>query len=171
VSGDRLTCYERALRLLAGRAHFRAELARKLGARGYSRAEVDATLDRCAAEGYLDDEAAARRFVGERQRRGLGRARVAVELRRRGASADATAAGLAEVGDEGELARAPDAAAKWRRREGRGEAPADEEAKRVAAAALGRHLDRKGFSRRAILAVLESAGETDPELPGGDPAD
>jgi SOS response regulatory protein OraA/RecX len=131
---------------------------------------VDEALERCAAEGYLDDEATALRFAEERQRRGLGRARVAAELRRRGAPASATSAALGGP-DDAELARAREAAAKWRRREGPDEGLRDEATRRAAAAALGRHLDRKGFSRRVILAVLESAGEADPELAGGDPVD
>jgi regulatory protein len=111
---------------------------------------VEATLRRCAEQGYLDDEATARAFVAERQeRRGLGKARVAAELRRRGAAAGAVTAALAGVGDDDELGRAREAAAKWRRRDAAGPA---------ARAALARHLDRKGFSRRAIVTVLEEAG-------------
>ncbi|MGH9380268.1 MAG: hypothetical protein ACRD2Z_06615, partial [Thermoanaerobaculia bacterium] len=47
--------------------------------------------------------------------------------------------------DDVELARA--AASRWRRTHA-----AD-------AAALARHLDRKGFSRRAILTILEELGQ------------
>src|SRR6185503_510842 len=137
-----ISAYERAVRLLGQRRHFRAELRRKLLAKGYERAEVDEALARCADEGYLDDEAAARAFADERQeRRGLGRARIAAELRRRGASGGAVSAALAGTSDEDERARAATAAARWRRVHGED------------AAALSRHLARKGFSRSAIVDV------------------
>src|SRR6185295_15379385 len=90
VGAGNVSAYERALRLLGQRQHFRADLRRKLLAKGYEAEEVDEALTRCASEGYLDDESTARAFVAERQgRRGLGRARVAAELRRHGASGNA----------------------------------------------------------------------------------
>jgi regulatory protein len=160
------SAYERALRLLGQRQHFRGDLRRKLLAKGYEAAEVDAALARCAAGGYLDDEATARAFVAERQqRRGLGRARIAAELRRHGAGSEAVSAALGSTSDEDELQRAREAAAKWARRGESGPA---------ARAALARHLDRKGFSRRAIVAVLESAGasgEVDLDETAAEPAD
>ncbi len=173
ASRERVSCHERALRLLAGRAHFRAELGRKLAARGYPAEEIDAALVRCAAQGYLDDEATARAFVAERQaRQGLGRVRLAAELRRRGASAAAVSAALAGLGEGDELARAREQATRWRRKGSAERAAPGPPARRAAGlgtresssrraaelAALARHLDRKGFSRRAILAVLEEAG-------------
>lgn len=170
--------HEQALRLLAGRAHFRAELRRKLLARGYEPAEVEEALARCAEQGYLDDAATARTFTAERQeRRGLGRVRIAAELRRRGAGSEAVMAALADSSDEDELARARDAAARWRRRgapaaAASGDDDADAEARRARHAALARHLDRKGFSRRAIVAVLAEAGtSSDVDLDDAAPAD
>ena len=163
-SSAKPTAYERAVRLLAQRPHFRAELAKKLAARGHQRDEIDAALERCRAQGYLDDEAVARAFATERQeRRGLGRARVAADLRRRGAPAAATAAALGATSDEDELVRAREAARKWRRKSAASGDPR---------AALARHLDRKGFSRRAILAVLDEAGgAVSDDLAEAEPAD
>jgi regulatory protein len=145
------SCHEQALRLLATRAHFRAELGAKLARRGFDAEEVAATLDRLAGRGWLDDVAAARAFVAQRQRQGLGRARLRADLQRRGASAEAIHEALAGVAEDDELARARDAAVKWRR----GSRPAGPAGK----AALARHLDRRGFSRRVVLAVVE-------EVPG-----
>jgi regulatory protein len=148
------SAYEQALKLLAQRPHFRADLARKLRARAHPPAEVDEAIARCAAQGYLDEEATARAFVSERQqRRGLGRARIAAELRRRGAAPEAAAAALGAVSDDDELLRARAAASKWLRRG----IDLDDSGR----ASLARHLDRKGFSRRAIVAVLEEAGAGD----------
>lgn len=155
-----VSAYERALRLLGQRQHFRGDLRRKLLAKGYEAEEVDAALARCASEGYLDDEATARAFVAERQtRRGLGRARVAAELRRRGATGEAVDSALAEVSDEDERARAAAAAARWRRLHGDDSAAGDAAARRERQARLGRHLASKGFSRAVIVAVLKGGDE------------
>ncbi|HEV8240533.1 MAG TPA: regulatory protein RecX [Thermoanaerobaculia bacterium] len=168
-----LSAYERALRLLGQRQHFRGDLRRKLLAKGYETEEVDEALARCASEGYLDDESTARAFVAERQnRRGLGRARVAAELRRHGASSEAVGAALAEVSDDDERARAATAAARWRRLHRGDASAADPLARRERDAALGRHLASKGFSRSVIVAVLKAGGGEEAaaelEADGGD---
>lgn len=134
-------CYDRAVRLLAARPHFRAELEAKLARRGHPGEEIGEALDRLTAEGFLDDVRAARDFVAHRlDKGGAGRLRLQAELVRRGASAEAVAAALAEV-PEDDLEAAREAAAKWAR------------SHRPDPAALARHLARKGFSHRAIFAV------------------
>jgi regulatory protein len=133
------TCYDRACELLAQRPHFRRELAAKLERRGHAAAEIEPALDRLERQGYLDELQAARSLVAARQARGgLGRERLRAELTRRGAAPAAMAAVLAELPDD-DLPAARAAAARWR-----GRTPE----------ALARHLARKGFSRRAIFAVL-----------------
>jgi regulatory protein len=168
-----LSAYERALRLLGQRQHFRGDLRRKLLAKGYEAEEVDAALQRCADGGYLDDESTARAFVAERQgRRGLGRVRIAAELRQRGATGEAVGAALAEVSDDEERQRAAAAAARWRRLHREGAAAPDVAARRERQAGLGRHLASKGFSRSVIVAVLKASGEDDAEADlGAEPAD
>jgi len=144
------TCYGKAVQLLAARSHFRAELAAKLSRRGYPQEEVEAALDRLAREGFLDDTRTAREFVAHRQEsRGEGRRRLAAELVRRGAPAEAVTAALSDLTPEDDLEAAKEAASRWARGKSRPDA-----------AALARHLERKGFSRRAIVAVLS-------ERPGG----
>ncbi len=155
------SCFDKAAELLARRAHFRRELELKLRQRRFPPEEVEATLERLAGLGLVDDAATARAFVAERLRRGgEGARRLRAELERRGAAAEAIEASLAELPvDENEAATA--AAARWRRGAGRKDA-----------AALARHLERKGFSRRVIFAVLETsaAGSSD-ELPDQFPDD
>ena len=147
------SAYARAVRLLAARAHFRAEIERKLAQRGYPEDEVAAALDRLSAEGYLDDEAAAKEFVSSRLGKGaLGRARLSAELEERGAAPEAIAAALAEL-PEDDLPAAREAAARYVRSQ-RGGGRADR-------GALARHLSRKGFSRRAIVALLRETGSDD----------
>jgi regulatory protein len=104
-------------------------------------------------QGYLDDRAAARSFVAGRAARGEGRARLQAELAKRGAPEEAIEEALSELTDEDDLSRAREAAEAWRRKGG------------TDPRALARHLDRKGFSRRAIVAALadQSSGELDIE--------
>jgi regulatory protein len=142
------TAYQKALQLLATRAHFRRELEGKLLQRGYPTDDVEAALARLTEEKYLDDRATARVFVESRQERtSEGRTRLRSELLRRGAPEDAVAAALAELTPEDDLPAAREAAEAWRSRGG-----ADPRS-------LARHLERKGFSRRAIVSVLN--GELD----------
>ena len=163
--GPRRSCHDQALRLLAARAHFRGELAAKLKARRYDAEEIAATLERLADRGWLDDAAAARSFVAQRQRQGLGKARLRAELQKRGAPADVIDDALAGVAEDDELARAREAAARWRR----GSRPAGPAGK----AALARHLDRRGFARGTVMAVVAEgrASASDVELEGADSAD
>ncbi len=143
------SAYARAVRLLAARPHFRAEVARKLAQRGYPEGEIAAALDRLSSEGYLDDAAAAKGFVASRLGKGaLGRARLAAELQARGAGPEAVEAALAELPSD-DLPAAREAAVRYAR-SGKGDP-----------AALARHLSRKGFSRRAIVALLRETGSED----------
>lgn len=142
------TCYQKALQLLATRAHFRRELEAKLAQRGYPAEEIAAALDRLTEQKYLDDRATARVFVESRQERtSEGRARLRSELLKRGAPEEAIDAALAELTPEDDTPAAREAAERWRLKGG------------VDPRALARHLERKGFSRRAIVAVLN--GELD----------
>jgi len=142
--GDRATAFDRAARLLARRGHFRAELERKLGEKGHEPGEIREALDRMVRLGYLDDALLARREA-ERLRadRGLGRAALGVELRRKGAPEATVDELLEEIPPEDELERARAVAARWQRHH------------RPDAAALGRHLDRKGYAAGLIRRVLD----------------
>ena len=147
-------CHDKAVQLLAARPHFRAELARKLAQRGFPPEEVDEALDRLTGQGYLDDRRTARDFVAHRQERsGEGRLRLRAELERRGAPEEAVEAALAELVPEDDLPAAREAAQRWQGRGSRRDDPA----------ALARHLERKGYSRRAIFAVLKERHGLDQE--------
>jgi regulatory protein len=165
--GELKPCFDRACDLLAQRPHFRRELAAKLARRGYPAGDVEAALDRLEAQGYLDDLAAARSFAAVRMARGEGRARLRAELARRGAAPAAVAAVLAEL-PEDDLAAARAAAGRWRPAGSAGEGGAAGRGGRRDA--LARHLARKGFSRRAIFAVLnEHPAGADPSAAAFDP--
>ncbi len=141
--------YEKAVQLLAARPHFRRELDAKLRQRGFPSGEIEEALGRLTDQGYLDDRAAARSFVEGRAAKGEGRARLKAELAKRGAPEEAIEEALSELTEEDDLPRAREAAEAWRRKGG------------TDPRALARHLDRKGFSRRAIVAALN--GEVDIE--------
>lgn len=98
---------EACLRLLAVRARSRAELARRLSAKGFPTDVADAALDRLAEVGLIDDAGFAREWV--RQRHGFsgkGRQALAQELRRKGVAAEDAAPALDAVTADDEYDRA-----------------------------------------------------------------
>jgi len=121
----------------------------KLAQRRFAPAEIAEALDRLTGQGYLDDRATAKRFVESRSAgRGEGRLRLRGELLKRGVSGEVAETVLAEVLPEDDLESARWAATRFLR------------GGRKSPEALGRHLARKGFSRRAIVELLR-------EQPGG----
>lgn len=142
-------CYDKAVELLSRRSHFSAELARKLTQRGFPSEEIESTLARLKEQGYINDETTAGEFVSARRARsgGSGSRKLEAELARRGVEGEAIASALAVISPEEELEAAREAAALWRRKGG------------TDRAALARHLDRKGYSRRAIYAVLDRSDD------------
>lgn len=151
-----MSAYQKAVQLLGSRPHFRRELQAKLAQRGFPPEEIEEALDRLAAQGWLDDAKTAAGFVEHRlEKNSEGRLRLRAELEKRGAPPEAVEQALASV-PEDDLEPAREAAARWERSHPRGEP-----------AALARHLARKGFSRRAIFAVLnQRPGAEDIDLEG-----
>ena len=76
-----------AVRLLARREHARAELSRKLAAKGYDRAAVEPVLDDLERRRVLSDERFAEQYVAMRIRTGYGPLRIRAELCERGIDA------------------------------------------------------------------------------------
>lgn len=143
------TCYGKAIDLLSRRGHFRLELQTKLLRRGFEDDEVAATLDRLHGEGLVDDVQSARQWIGEKLRRGeVGRRRLTHDLMRRGVDHDVCQQLLSELLPEDDGEATHDAAQRWLRRQPPGRDP------QLLSAALARHLERRGFSRRAIFGVL-----------------
>jgi regulatory protein len=99
------TAVESGVRLLARRAHSRAELRQKLVRKGFDPEEVQAALERLAGRGYLDDEAFARGLV---RRRSVSRGPLALaaELSAKGIDRAGAAAALAGFDPEAQLATA-----------------------------------------------------------------
>jgi regulatory protein len=77
--------YDKALKLVARRDHFRAELVEKLRRKGFDEGEIGTAIARLDELALLDDEALAQRFVEFRSvDRGWGPRRLEMELRKRG---------------------------------------------------------------------------------------
>lgn len=155
---SRPSAFAAASRLLARRAYLSSELAARLAAKEYADDEIAAALAKLRAMGALDDLAVARREVERLQgRERRGRRAVVARLSRLGADdalidaalrgdaqdgADAASAPEDASDADAELERARDLARRWLA------------SHRTDAAALARHLDRKGYDRRVIFRVL-----------------
>lgn len=155
-----LSAFDRALKYLELRPHFRREVEVKLRRAGFEAVEVAEVVSRLAKLGYLDDMTLARSFAATlAARKRQGASRIRQELLRRGAPPEAVAAALAGADPNDEIERAREAARKWRRAASRNGAGA--------ADALARHLARKGFDRRVIFSVLKelapSGGDAESE--------
>jgi len=92
--------YDKALKLVARRDHFRVELVEKLRRKGFEDGDIRAAMERLDELGLLDDEALAERFVEFRSvDRGWGPRRLMLELRRRGVDSS-VAEPASRIGDE-----------------------------------------------------------------------
>lgn len=108
---EKLSLKGRALRLLAGREHTRAELERKLAAHESEPGELARALDDLQAKGFIDERRVVESVLHRRASR-LGAARVKQELQAKGVGAEAVATAVAGLqGSEFERARAV-----WRRK-------------------------------------------------------
>jgi regulatory protein len=158
IASSPAECRQRALKLLARRSHFRRELEVKLRKKGFEEEAVAAALERLSADGVLDDAETAREFARFKLSRGpLGRPKLTAELARKGADPDLAREVAAEMTDDDDGDAAEASADRWLGRRLAdpgtvGDFPPLDEPDR---AALARHLERKGFSRRAIFRVLD----------------
>jgi regulatory protein len=153
------SCREAALAALARRAHGRRELERKLLRKGFEAAEVGRVLDALTSSGFIDDAATSQALARSRTGRGVGRNRIASELRGRGLGRDDIEGALAKIpaDDEREaLRRAFDRKSR--------SLPAGLTAA-VRSKKLFDHLVRRGFQASAVLEALRKKGESpdDPE--------
>lgn len=141
------SAYDKALGLLARREQSRRELGRKLGQKGYDRAEADAALDRLGEQRYQDDERFAGMLVRNRASQGYGPQRIRMELKTHGVDD----AAIRQLLDEADADWDASAAAQLRKRYG-GKAPADyaERSKRA------QFLLRRGFSAATVRGVTHA---------------
>lgn len=138
----------RALRLLAGREHSRAELERKLAAHETEPGELARALDELQAKGFINEQRVVESVLYRRASR-LGASRVKQELQAKGLPAEAVAQAVAGL-QATELERARDV---WRKKFGEPASDAAGRAKQM------RFLASRGFSPEAIRRVVR--GEDD----------
>lgn len=144
---------ESALSLISFRSRTRTELERKLRAKGFEAARVDACLDRLAESGLIDDAAVSAAFVRDRLRhRPRGRSRLRSELRAKGVTSDVADSVVDDVfEDEGvtDIELATEVAEGWVSRQS---------ASLVAALSLDTWTDERQRAQRRLRGYLGRRG-------------
>jgi len=150
ASGPKLSLTGRALRLLSGREHSRAELQRKLAPHEETPGELAAVLDKLAAKDLQSDQRAIDSLVHRRSAK-LGTQRLRQEMQSKGMDPQAVAQAVALLRTS-EQARALEV---WRKKFGSPASTPAERAKQV------RFLAGRGFSGEAIARVVSGAFDAD----------
>ena len=152
-SGFALSLKGRALRLLSGREHSRAELERKLAAHEEVPGQLAAVLDELQAKDFISQTRVIESVINRRQAK-MGASRITGELQRKGLDADKVAQAMDGLRAT-ELERAREV---WRKKfdskTDAGTSPADK-AKQM------RFLAARGFGADAIRRVV--SGRQDDE--------
>ena len=148
---------DRAVAALAARAHSRREIEDKLLRSGFRPATVEMVMLKLEQNNLLDDADFARQWVEARAARKLGRQRIAMELRRKGVSADEAETALESLDGDEQLDNAVTLAEKAYARAKQGEDP------RKTAQRIHAMLARRGFGWDIAKAAVAKAmaGEDD----------
>jgi len=150
--------YEAGIRLIARRAHSRAELRRKLVRRGYAASDVEAAEQRLLAAGYLGDGAFARGYV-RRRSQSLGPLAISAELAARGVERDLADGAMKSLQPADQL----DAATRVARRLA---GDARFASYRELLHSVGAKLLRRGFSMEIARAACQGVWDGTPEEAG-----
>ena len=143
---EQISLKGRALRLLAGREHSRAELEKKLRTHEAEPGELQRALDELQAKGFIDEQRVVDSVLHRRAAR-LGAGRVKQELQAKGISAEAVAEAVEGLrGTELERAREV-----WRTKFGEPAANPAGRAKQM------RFLASRGFGAEAIRRVVRGS--------------
>ncbi|NPC55075.1 recombination regulator RecX [Caenimonas soli] len=148
MRGPQLSLKGRALRLLSGREHSRAELERKLAPHEEEPGQLSRVLDELQAKGFIDHQRVADSVVHRRGAK-LGAMRIRQELQAKGLDAELVAQAVAGLKST-EVTRALEV---WRRRFDAPPADAAERGKQA------RFLVARGFDGEVIRRVLSPARE------------
>lgn len=138
----------RALRLLSGREHSRAELERKLRAHEEEPGTLAKALDELQAKGFISEQRVVESVLHRRASK-LGAARIKQELQAKGLDPEAISAAVAGL-QATERERALEV---WRKKFGEPAADAQMAARQM------RFLAARGFSAEAIRRVVKDGGE------------
>ena len=156
MSATPISLKARALRLLSGREHSRAELERKLASHEVEPGSLGRALDELASRGFIDEQRVLDSVVHRRAAK-FGAARIRQELQGKGLDPEAVRAALAELGNT-ELDRAREV---WRHRFAQAPADAAAYAKQV------RFLLSRGFATETVRRVVShpTGDAADPDAP------
>jgi len=152
----------RALRLLSGREHSRAELERKLAVHEQEPGALTRVLDDLQAKGFISAQRVVDSVVHRRAPR-LGAARIRQELQHKGLDPDLVQAAVAVL-QASELQRASEV---WRKKFGSNRAQADEAGVAASPAECARQmrfLAARGFTGDTIRRVVAGAADDDAAL-------
>jgi regulatory protein len=152
ATGFTLSLKGRALRLLTGREHSRAELERKLAAHEEEPGQLAKVLDELQAKDFISESRVVESVLNRRASR-FGAARIRHELQGKGLQAEAISAAVQSLkGSEAERARGV-----WQKKFGSPAADAAERGKQM------RFLAARGFGSDAIRRVVSGADAHDDE--------
>ncbi|MBX3094755.1 MAG: regulatory protein RecX [Cryobacterium sp.] len=139
-----------AMHALTRRGRSRRELEALLTARELDPQTIELELERLAGVGLLDDDALAEQIVRtQRERKGLGRAAIVAELKRRKLAPEAIDAALSEIGDDEQERATALAVQRAARLQG-----LDRE---TAVRRLTGFLQRKGYSGDSVREAVDTA--------------
>ena len=153
AEADERTVRTAALALLAGRDFGQAELARRLGRRGYPPGVVSAVVEGLVAERLLSEARFVEQFVRQHVGRGHGPVRIRAELRERGVAEAEIEAGIDAAGQDWA------AVARDVRRRKFGLSPPGDYGERARQA---RFLQYRGFTAEHIRAALGPGDDIEP---------
>lgn len=142
---------DRAVAMLAARAHSRGEIEQKLLRAHYRPATVEMVLYKLQREKLLDDADFARQWAAARSGRKLGRNRIAQELRHKGVAADDIEEALSGIDEDDQLAAAVSLVEKALLRAKAGEDP------RKTAQRIAGMLARRGFPWDVAREAIQQA--------------
>jgi regulatory protein len=77
-----------ALRILTPRDHSRYELVQKLKHRRFSREDIDDAISACLRFDYINDVRTTKVYIGQLKRKGFGKKRIQLELKKKGLKGD-----------------------------------------------------------------------------------
>ncbi len=148
ATGFALSLKGRALRLLTGREHSRAELERKLAAHEEEPGQLAKVLDELQAKDFISESRVVESVLNRRANR-FGAARIRHELQGKGLQAEAVAAAVQSLkGSEVERARGV-----WQKKFGVPATDAAERGKQM------RFLAARGFGSEAIRRVVSGSDD------------
>jgi regulatory protein len=148
ATGFSMSLKGRALRLLTGREHSRAELDRKLAVHEEEPGQLAKVLDELQAKDFISESRVVESVLSRRANR-FGAARIRHELQGKGLQPEAVSAAVQSLkGSEAERARGV-----WQKKFGAPAADAAERGKQM------RFLAARGFGSEAIRRVVSGADE------------